>query len=128
MSDHKLQVRTTENGRVVFIYNGKVAFGGAVDWEHADVIARETTICARKAEEITKANRIIADNALLQASGAIPGIGLSDHPLIMDETIKEVLYGSTIRRLFSWRKGAHGVGAIRTRGVVGAPTISKVRA
>ena len=128
MSENLLQVRYTETGKVVYIYNGKVAFGGAIPWEQADMIARQSTGCARKAEEICKANRIIADNALLHRSGVLPGIGLSDHPAIKDETVKAALYDRDLRRYFPWRKGVNGVGAIQTCGAVGTPVISNRRA
>ena len=129
MSEHhgKLRVTHTENGRVIFIFNGKVVFGGAMPWEQADEIARHATRAARLAEEICKANQIIMDNALLQRSGALPGIGLSDHPKIKDETIKEALHNRDLRRYLPPQKKSvgNGIGGIKSRGAVGAPSLTK---
>ena len=125
MSEHKLRVSHTENGRVIFVFDGKVVFGGGVPWEQADLIARQATRAARLAEEICKANRIIMDNALLQRSG-FP-IGLSDHPKIKDETIKEALHNRDLRRYLPYQKKnvGNGIGNIKSRGVVGTPSLTK---
>ena len=80
---------------------------------------------ARESEEYQKANQIIYDNALLQRAG-IP-VGLSDHPKIKEESVKEALYNRDLRRwLPSIRKTVDsGIGAIQARGVVGAPRLTK---
>ena len=125
MSEHKLRISHTENGRVIFVFDGKVAFGGGVPWEQADLIARQATRAARLAEEICKANQIIMDNALLQRSG-FP-IGLSDHPKIKDETIKEALHNRDLRRHLRYQKPSvgNGIGNIKSRGAVGTPSLTK---
>ena len=125
MDDNKLNISHDGNGKVLYQYNGKVIFGGKVPWETADLIAKQSTRAARKAEEICKANRIIMDNALLQRSG-FP-IGLSDHPAIKDETIKEALYNRDLRRYLKPHKPsvASGIGNIKSRGVVGCPSLIK---
>ncbi len=125
MSEHKLRVSHTENGRVIFVFDGKVVFGGGVPWEQADQIARQATRAARLAEEICKANQIIMDNALLQRSG-FP-IGLSDHPKIKDESIKEALHNRDLRRYLPFQKKnvGNGIGNIKSRGAVGAPSLTK---
>ncbi len=124
MNENKLQIRYTDNGKVVYIYNGRVAFGGPLPLEQADQIAKESTRCARKAEEIRKASEIVYDNALMQRGGA--PIGLSDHPKIKDETIKEALWNRELRRYLPYQKNVEGLGNIKSRGAVGAPSLVKV--
>lgn len=109
-----------DNGQVVFVLNGDR--GLRMPWEKAEEIARALIRKAREAEEYCKANQIIADNALMQRAGV--NIGLSSHPLIKAETVKESLYNRTLRRALSGKKAA-GIPSIQSRGVVGAPTIFK---
>ena len=127
MDDNKLNISHDGNGKVLYLYNGKAIFGGKVPWEVADKIAKQSTRAARLAEEVCKANRVIMDNALLQRSGVLPGIGLSDHPLIKAETIKEALHDRDLRRYLPYQKPnvSNGMGAIKRRGVVGAPSLTK---
>ena len=127
MSEHKLRISHTENGRVIFVFDGKLAFDGGIPWEQADEIARQATRAARLAEEICKANQIIMDNALLHRSGVLPGIGLSDHPKIKDESIKEALHNRDLRRYLPYQKKnvGNGIGNIKSRGAVGAPSLTK---
>ena len=120
------------NLRLELAANGRIIMTGAdpamdMPWEKADEFAHALTQMARRAEEYCKANQIIADNALLQRSGA--PIGLSDDPLIKSETIKTALYDRTLRKLMPWRnrKVAAGLGNIQERGVVGAPALTKHR-
>lgn len=123
MSDDQFFRTRHENGKVIVIFNGK---GIPVPWEVADQIARAITSKARIAEEYCKANRIIADNALLARSGVLPGVGLSSHPVIQDETIKAALHDRDLRRRLPYQQNADSIGAIKSRGVVGTPSISKV--
>ena len=117
-----LHFELSANGRIIMI-----GADPAMDmaWQKADEIARALTIMARRGEEYEKANAIIMDNALLQRSGA--PIGLSDRADIKDETAKEALYNKTLRRLMPWRQKnvSQGIEGIRTRGVVGAPALTK---
>ncbi len=122
--DSKLQVRHDGGGKVLYVFNGKLLLGGAVPWQIADLIARESTRCARLAEEHCKANQIIYDNALIARSGRLPGIGLSDDPLIRSESVKAALYDRSLRRALPYHK-PNGLGNIQSRGVVGAPRLSK---
>jgi len=121
MSQEHIQFRH-ENGKVIFVFNGK---GYSMPWEKADDLSRAAATMARQAEEYCKANQIIADNALMQRSG-FP-MGLSDNPIIQDETIKEALGSKYLRRVLPWRdkNTSSGIGGIKTRGAVGAPTLSK---
>ncbi len=119
MTDHRVQC-FPEGPKVMLVIDGKTT---EFPWELADIVSRSLTINARKAEEYCKANQIIADNALMQRAG-FP-IGLSDRPIIKAETIKEALWGRTRKLLPWWSKRAIGLGAIQSRGVVGAPTLTK---
>ena len=127
LDDNKLQIFDNGNGKVVYLYNGKNLFNTDVPWEVADQIAKKSTRAARLAEEVCKANQVIMDNALLQRSGVLPGIGLSDHPLIKAESIKEALHNTKLRRYLPYQKPNvdSGMGAIKRRGVVGAPSLVK---
>ena len=127
MDDNKIRVIHDGNGKIVYLFNGKNLFGGdgRLSWESADFIALLSTRAARQAEEYCKANRIIMDNALLQRSG-FP-IGLSDHPKIKDESIKEALHNRDLRRYLPYQKKnvGIGIGNIKSRGVVGTPSLTK---
>lgn len=125
MSDDKLRIWHDGNGQVLYTFRGKVVFDSPVRWEIADLIARNSTRAARAAEEHCKANQIIYDNALLHRSGRMPFLGLSDHPLIKDETIKEALHNRELRRALPYQRHSTGIGNIKSKGIVGTPTISK---
>ena len=126
MIDRKLlQIRYTEDGRVLYLFDGKVVFGDAVPWEVADLIAKQSTICARKAEEICKAEQIVYDNAIIQRSGVIPGVGLSDNPKIINASLTEALYSRELRRAMPYQKHGEGMGNIQSQGIVGTPIIRK---
>ena len=125
MTYEKLQVRHTEDGRVVYLFNGKVVFGDPVPWELADLIAQQSTIHARKAEEICKANQIMYDNAIIQRSGVLPGVGLSNNPKIINGTLSEAFYNRELRRAMPYQKHGEGMGNIQSQGIVGTPTIRK---
>lgn len=110
--------------------NGRIIMAGAdpvmdMPWQKADEFAAALTRMARRGEEYCKANQIIADNALLQRSGA--SFGLSDRADINSETVKEALHNRALRRLLPWREKnvAQGIESIRTRGAVGAPALTK---
>ncbi len=119
----------TDNGLVALVFNKKVD-NLIMPWQKADELIRALSHWARKAEEIAKANQIIADNALMQRSGAVPGVGLSDHPKICDETIKSALNDRNLRRWFPWRRPrvVDAIEAIQSEGVVGAPRLTQTPA
>ena len=127
MDDNKLNIFHGGNGKVIYVYNGKNLFNGKVPWEVADKIAQQSTRAARLAEEFCKVNQVIMDNALLARSGVLPGIGLSDHPKIKEESIKEALHNRDLRRYLPYQKPnvGNGLGDIKSRGVVGAPSFTK---
>ena len=74
--DHDVKVGA-EGPIVVLVVDGRAV---RMPWQKAEEISRALHRKAREAEEIDKANTIIYDNAFLQRSGALPGIGLSDNP------------------------------------------------
>jgi len=113
----RIQIAHDGNGKVILAINGKVT---VLPIDVAERVARGLVRKAREAEELVQANRIIMDNALMQRAGA--NIGLSDHPKIKEESIKEALYNRDLRRYLP--KGS-GMGDIKTRGVVGAPSLFK---
>ncbi len=121
MTDHRLQC-FDQGDKVIAVIDGVAT---EFPWELADIFSRSLTINARKCEEYCKANQIIADNALMQRAG-FP-VGLSDNPIIKDETVKEALFGKNLRRLLPfWRKDvAIGIESIKSRGSVGVPTLTK---
>lgn len=119
MSEHNIKIRH-EEGYVVFSLDGK---GYKIPWQVADRISRVFAQKARLAEEAYKANQIIMDNALMQRSG-FP-VGLSNHPKIKDETIKEALHNRNLRRALPRHKNSAGVEGIKSRGAVGSPTLRK---
>lgn len=118
MTQHRLQCFFEED-KVIAVIDGKRT---EFPWGLADVFSRSLAINARKAEEYCKANQIIADNALMQRAG-FP-VGLSDDPLIKSESIKSALYDRNLRK---YLPRAEGIGDIQSRGVVGTPTLNKVR-
>lgn len=122
MTDHKISVGISDKGEVLMAVGGK---SYAMPWQKADELARALIIGARSAEEYCKANQIIYDNAILQRSGGLPGVGLSDHPKIKDETVKTALHDRNLRRYLPAHKNANGIGDIQTRGAVGAPALHK---
>lgn len=99
-----------EGDKVLLVINDKSYL---IPWEQALVIARGIRAKAKKAEEFAKANRIIADHALLTRAG-FP-IGLSDHPRIKDEVRKEAAWNSELRRALP--------GGVRSREVFGTPAV-----
>jgi len=109
------QVRIRHEGtNVQVIVNGALVFDAP--WNAAQDIARELKAASLRAEEIAKADGIIFDNALLFRSGA--PFGLSNHPDIIKETVKEAGHNTTLRR--------HLRGGIQSKGIVGKPDVRKV--
>ena len=120
MSDNNSIGVRHDNGRVVLILNGDK--GLAMPWQKSDEVIRALRQVTREAEEYCKANQIIADNALMQRAG-LP-IGLSDNPIIKDESIKAALYDRDLRRAIP-NQVAAGLGQIKRRGVVGSPALRR---
>lgn len=104
-------VRFVQQGdRVLVIWAGKLA--GDLEAASALEMARALRAVAQRAAEWGGAQRIADDQAILIRRG-IP-IGLSDHPAIQREAIKEAAWGRS-----------RGVGGIPTGERVGVPIIKR---
>lgn len=84
-----------------------------IPWQQALEFARAIYVKAKEAEEFAKANRVIADNALLLRAG-VP-VGLSNNRKIIDETIKEAVHNRDLRR--------HLPGGVKSQAVFGVPQV-----
>lgn len=102
-----------QEGKNVLLLSGGVLIG-EMTWQAADQLSKAFANKARAAEEITKAERIISDQALLTRIG-FP-IGLSNHHKIKEEAKKEALYNKILRRAIRVNKGKE---------VFGTPTIKR---
>ena len=100
-----------EGAEVQVIVDGKAAI--TAPWNAALDIAHQMIASARKAEEVAKAEGIIFDNAMLIRSGA--PFGLSNHPDIISESLKEAAHNTTLRR--------HMLGGIKSTTIVGTPEV-----
>lgn len=106
-----------EGAKVVLIYNGKLIC--ELTWEAAGSVAKAIHTQAKKAEEIAKAEEIIYDQAILTRTG-FP-IGLSNHPAILQEAMKEAAWNRDLRRYIP---PARAFG-IQSQEVFGAPVIRR---
>ncbi len=104
-----VQIRT-DGDKVILVVDGK---GLSMPWEKALEIAGLLRDAGKRAEEIAKADNIIADHALLTRAG-VP-IGLSSHPKIMDEVRKEAAHNRELRRALP--------GGVKAAVVFGAPAV-----
>lgn len=96
MTDHpagKITLKQ-EGANVLLIVDGKLV--SIMPWQAAEQVSKALLAQARKAEEIDKAENIIHDNAILTRAG-FP-MGLSNHPLIIEETKKEAAHNRDLRR------------------------------
>lgn len=96
---------------VLWLNDGAMAFSAVKD--DMREIWRAVTAGCRKAEEFAKAELVIADNAILFRSGA--PFGLSDHPKILEETVKAAQHDRDLRRFMP--------GGIRSTELHGTPTL-----
>lgn len=107
--------------RVILRAEGdKVVFGidnraHTIPWEQALELARGFYQKAMEAEEYAKANRIIADGALLTRLG-VP-VGMTNNPKLMNEIGKEAAWNSELRRQFP--------GGVKALSVVGTPAVKR---
>ena len=100
-----------EDTRVLLLKNGVLI--ADMPYDKALSVARGLSLKAREAEEIVKAEQVIADNALLLRTGA--PIGLSSNPDIIHESIKEAVNNRELRRYLP--------GGIKSQSVVGRPSL-----
>jgi len=89
-------------------------------WEVALLISRALNIQARKIEENLKAEKIAYDQATLLRAGI--NLGLTNNKAIQDEAKKLAAHDQKLRKYIP-----HTTDEIRSREVVGAPTIIKHR-
>jgi hypothetical protein len=83
-----------EGGTVQLVVDGQLILD--VSWEQALKLGQALIFQARKAEEFTKADQVIKDQALLLRAG-IP-LGLATDPRMMQEAGKEAAWNSDLRR------------------------------
>jgi len=100
-----------EGTRVLLLKNGVLI--ADMPYDAALQISRAMQVKAKDAEELVKANAIIADSALLLRTG-FP-IGLSNNPDIIRESIKEAVNNRILRRALP--------GGVKSQAVVGRPSI-----
>ena len=84
-----------EGTRIVLLRNGSLLLD--MPWGAALEVGRALIAKARQAEELAAAERIIQDQAILERT-AFP-IGLSQHPRIQAEALKEAQWGDVRRYL-----------------------------
>lgn len=104
-----------EGDRVLLIQNGQTVFN--VPYDAALAIAKALRIKAKQAEEIARAEAIIYDQAILTRIG-MP-FGLTSHPYLQKEAMKEAAWNSNLRRYIPPSKA----GGIASQAVFGTPTI-----
>lgn len=114
MGRHEIAVRR-EGERVLLIHDGRLV--DELPPQAALELARGLTVQARLVEEQAQARRIVLDQALLMRTGA--PFGITNRPDILREAVKESWLNRTLRRYLP--------GGIKSRAVVGTPTITHVR-
>lgn len=92
MSQVRADIRA-EGDRVVFAIEGRAY---VIPWQAALELGRALTTKGREAEEFAAANRIIADQALLERSGA--PFALSNNRLIRSAARTAAQWDSLLRR------------------------------
>ncbi|MEW6211545.1 MAG: hypothetical protein AB1631_24475 [Acidobacteriota bacterium] len=100
-----------EGERVLLIEDGRLILD--MPWQAAIEVARAIYQKAKQAEQLASVDRLIIDQAVLLRAG-VP-FGLTSHPLILRESVKEALSNRQLRRYMP--------GGIRSQSVVGSPTI-----
>lgn len=102
-----------EGSRILMLRNGAVILD--MPWGAALEVGSALIAKARQAEEIEAAERIIRDQAIIER--AVFPVGLSSHPKIQAEALKEAQWGDIRRYLPS--PGIHSGEA------VGTPTLDQ---
>lgn len=106
-----------EGTRVLLLVDGKLLADWP--WDAAKEIAKAIRIQALRAEEQTKAEQIIMDQAILTRIGA--PVGLTDRPDFQRAAANEAAYNSDLRRYIRGR----AAGGLESRAIVGVPTIRR---
>lgn len=104
-------LRIVQDGdRVVLVHEGR-----AIELPHEAAVAvgQQLLAAGRRAEKIAKAERVVADQALVLRLG-LP-FGLTSDPVLQAEAMQVAQYDRDLRRYLP--------GGIRSRGVVGTPVL-----
>lgn len=101
----------SEGTKVHLLYNGRLVF--SVPWDAALKIAAGLYAKAKQAEEIAKAEQIIADQAILTRAGF--GIGLTNNRYMQKQALNEAAWNSDLRRYIP--------ASIKTKERLGTPSI-----
>lgn len=106
-----------DGDRVLLLKDGVLILD--LNYEQAQAVAKAIKIQADKVEEIKNAGAIIKDQAILTRAGFL--VGLSDHPDIKKEALKEAQHNRDLRRFIPNAK----FGNIKSREAFGTPSIIK---
>lgn len=110
------QIRIRQDGdKVYLIDQGRTIL--SMPWDAAIELSQAIYRQAKRAEEISNAEKIIFDHAILTRAGA--PIGLSSNPMIKKEVAKEAAWNRYLRRMMP--------GGVKSREVFGTPTLIKHR-
>jgi len=97
--------------RVLLLIDGNLI--ADMPWDKMLEFCAAGQVVAKKAEEWAKATRLVADSALLIRTGA--PFGLTNHPLILGEAVKEAVTNRDLRRYLR--------GGVKSQEVFGTPTV-----
>lgn len=100
-----------EGERVLLIKDGRLILD--LPWQAALEVARAIHQKAKLAEQLACADKLIIDQAILLRAGA--PFGLSSHPLILRESVREALTNRQLRRYLP--------GGVKSKEIVGQPAI-----
>jgi len=106
-----------EGTRVALIVDGREVLAG--EYTQFLELIKALYTQAKLAEEEANAQKIIYDQAILTRLG-LP-LGLSNHPVILSEAMKEAAWNSNLRRYIEPQRA----GGIASQAVFGTPTIKK---
>lgn len=109
-------VRVRQEGtRVLVLKDGRALLD--LPWQAALDLAKALHAQGKRAEEIDRAQAIIADQAIVTRLGL--RFGLTNHPLLLREAGKEAAWNSQLRRYIPSAKAM----GIASQTIVGAPSL-----
>ena len=111
--------------RVQVIQNGSLLLD--LPFDAALALSKALRFKGKKAEEVAQAARIIIDQAILTRVG-FP-LGLTRHPKIMQEAMKEAAWNTSLRRYIPLSR-AHGIASgevFGTPSIIQHPPVDKSR-
>lgn len=119
---HVAQIRSIdirqEGNRVLVLEAGRLVLD--MPYQAARTLARALLAKAAQAEEVVRAEQVIADQAILTRLG-VP-LGLTNSPVLQRAAANEAAWNTSLRRYIPLRR-AKGVGGIRSGEIFGTPTI-----